>query len=120
MSIGEIPATLVLLGATGDLSARYLLPALTRMHGAGQLPEDFAVLGVSRDRLDDAGFHAEAAAALRARAADVPGPQRDAMVARMRYTAADVTSPDALRAVLDSATPPVLVYLALPTRCSYR
>jgi glucose-6-phosphate 1-dehydrogenase len=36
------------------------------------------------------------------------------MVAQMRYAAADVTSPDALRSVLDTAAPPVVVYLALP------
>lgn len=114
MSVGDVPATLVLLGATGDLAKRYLLPALARLHVAGQVPERFSLLGVSQGHLDDDAFRAGAAAAVREHAPEVPGPQRDAMVAQMRYAAADVTSPDALRSVLDTAAPPVVVYLALP------
>ncbi|MBA3757564.1 glucose-6-phosphate dehydrogenase (NADP(+)) [Candidatus Saccharibacteria bacterium] len=42
------PTVLVIFGITGDLSRRYLLPALTAIKQAGQLPEDFKVIGVSR------------------------------------------------------------------------
>lgn len=40
--------TLVIFGITGDLSHRKLLPALAAIKTAGQLPEDFKVLGISR------------------------------------------------------------------------
>ena len=45
----ELPATiLVIFGITGDLSRRYLLPALAQVCAAGELSKDFKVLGVSR------------------------------------------------------------------------
>ena len=42
------PATLVIFGITGDLSHRYLLPALYHLSAARLLPESFRVLGVTR------------------------------------------------------------------------
>ncbi|HET9850575.1 MAG TPA: glucose-6-phosphate dehydrogenase [Candidatus Saccharimonadales bacterium] len=45
----DLPSTvLVIFGVTGDLSHRYLLPALSQICRAGRLPEDFKILGVSR------------------------------------------------------------------------
>ncbi len=34
---------LVIFGATGDLTARYLLPGIAALHDAGLLPEGFAL-----------------------------------------------------------------------------
>ncbi len=34
---------LVIFGATGDLTARYLLPGIAALHDAGLLPERFAL-----------------------------------------------------------------------------
>lgn len=42
------PTILVVFGITGDLSQRYLLPALAEVAKATQLPKDFRVLGISR------------------------------------------------------------------------
>jgi glucose-6-phosphate 1-dehydrogenase len=42
------PTILVIFGVTGDLSKRYLLPALTEIYKANQLPEEFEMIGVSR------------------------------------------------------------------------
>ncbi|MEX0881305.1 MAG: glucose-6-phosphate dehydrogenase [Candidatus Saccharimonadales bacterium] len=45
----ELPPTiLVVFGITGDLSQRYLLPALAEVCKSANLPKDFKVLGVSR------------------------------------------------------------------------
>jgi glucose-6-phosphate 1-dehydrogenase len=50
------PCTLVIFGATGDLTNRLLMPALRNLRRDGLLSDDFALLGVaSRDR-GDAGF----------------------------------------------------------------
>jgi glucose-6-phosphate 1-dehydrogenase len=44
-----LPATiLVIFGITGDLSHRYLLPALSEVISNKKLPEDFKIIGVSR------------------------------------------------------------------------
>lgn len=40
---------LVIFGITGDLSRRKLLPALLHLAGAGMLPQEFHVVGISRN-----------------------------------------------------------------------
>jgi glucose-6-phosphate 1-dehydrogenase len=46
----------VILGGSGDLTRRKLLPALYHLGVAGLLPEHYAVVGVSRSELDPEGF----------------------------------------------------------------
>src|SRR5690606_6988995 len=47
---------LVIFGASGDLTARKLVPSLFNLHLAKQLPKNFVVLGVSRSDMTDGGF----------------------------------------------------------------
>lgn len=42
------PAVLIIIGVTGDLSRRYLLPAIEQIAAAGALPSRFHVLGTTR------------------------------------------------------------------------
>jgi len=61
------PHLFVVLGATGDLMRRKLLPALFRLATKGRLKERCLVLGVARNTtLDDGGFRVQAREALRA------------------------------------------------------
>jgi glucose-6-phosphate 1-dehydrogenase len=53
------PHTLILFGATGDLSRRKLLPALYSLYVDKLLPDNFCVVGVARTELDDDGFRQE-------------------------------------------------------------
>ena len=63
--VNVAPCIFVILGATGDLTHRKLLPALLRLMAQGLVPDNFAILGVARSaELDDAGFRAEARKAL--------------------------------------------------------
>ena len=48
--------TLVIFGASGDLTRRKLIPALVRLQDKGRLPEDFRVLGVGRTPFSDDEF----------------------------------------------------------------
>jgi glucose-6-phosphate 1-dehydrogenase len=41
-------ATIVIFGASGDLTARKLVPALYQTFAAGNLPDDFRVIGFAR------------------------------------------------------------------------
>jgi len=50
------PHILVIFGASGDLTKRKLIPALYELHTQDLLPEDFAVLGVSRTEISDLSF----------------------------------------------------------------
>ncbi len=47
---------LVIFGASGDLTARKLIPALYQLFKGNYLPEGFAILGTSRSELTDEAF----------------------------------------------------------------
>src|SRR5580658_3846622 len=52
------PQVVVLVGATGDLSKRKLLPGLFHLSSAGFIP-GYKIIGVSLDDLDTEGFRKE-------------------------------------------------------------
>jgi glucose-6-phosphate 1-dehydrogenase len=52
------PCVVVILGASGDLTQRKLVPALFRLACAGCMSRHFSVIGVGRTRLTDAEFRA--------------------------------------------------------------
>jgi glucose-6-phosphate 1-dehydrogenase len=59
------PTTLVIFGATGDLSRRKLLPALYNLAHEGALPGRFHLIGVSRSELSDEDFRTQALESVR-------------------------------------------------------
>ncbi|HEY2508304.1 MAG TPA: glucose-6-phosphate dehydrogenase [Streptosporangiaceae bacterium] len=104
---------LVIFGATGDLTARYLLPALAALRVAGHLGDEFELIGTARDDWDDQQFRNWAADRLDRHAADVPAADRGAIVSASRYQQTDLGDPASLAAVIGSGQP-VAAYLALP------
>jgi glucose-6-phosphate 1-dehydrogenase len=92
--------TLLLLGATGDLSKRYVLPAVGALEAAGLLPGDFRVVGGARGELDAGELRRLAHGRVPARL--------------LTYRCVDLADPSSLAAALDGADEPVAVYLALP------
>ncbi|HEY7619616.1 MAG TPA: glucose-6-phosphate dehydrogenase [Solirubrobacteraceae bacterium] len=59
------PTTLVIFGATGDLSHRKLLPAIYNLAHEGALPERFHLIGVSRSDMPHGDFRAMAVEAIK-------------------------------------------------------
>ena len=55
---------LVIFGASGDLAARKLIPALCDLNNQDLLPENFAVLGVGRSEMDDIQFQSKMAGSI--------------------------------------------------------
>ncbi|GGH12772.1 glucose-6-phosphate 1-dehydrogenase [Alsobacter metallidurans] len=55
-TIAVDPFDMVVFGATGDLAARKLMPALFRRDLAGQIPPEARIIGVSRSRLSREEF----------------------------------------------------------------
>ena len=53
------PGVLVILGASGDLTKRLLMPALYNLACEGLLPEDFAVVGMARRDMTTAEFRGQ-------------------------------------------------------------
>ena len=91
------PCIIVILGASGDLTHRKLVPALYEMHVRGQIDPRTRVIGVSRRPKPDDAFRAELAESVR-RATGNEGFDAHAwsdLAARISYFAGDAASPDA-------------------------
>ena len=58
------PCTIVIVGATGDLTARKLMPALFNLYLSEGLPEPFQIVGCGRTDLDSSDFREKMKAAL--------------------------------------------------------
>jgi glucose-6-phosphate 1-dehydrogenase len=53
------PGVLVILGASGDLTKRLLMPALYNLACDGLLPDDFAVVGMARGAMTTEAFRGQ-------------------------------------------------------------
>ena len=58
------PCTLIIFGASGDLTHRLLLPALYNLAVSGLLPEAFALIGVARSKSTSEAFRDDLAKSL--------------------------------------------------------
>ncbi|MFJ7907172.1 glucose-6-phosphate dehydrogenase [Kitasatospora sp. NPDC096204] len=104
---------LAILGATGDLSARFLLPALAALRAAGHVGDSLRVTGASREDWDTGQYRAWAEERLDRHGGDLPADARKAVLDALGYRRADVTDPADVAAVV-AGQGPVAVYLALP------
>jgi glucose-6-phosphate 1-dehydrogenase len=115
------PTTLVIFGATGDLTRRKLLPAVYHLSRGQRLPARFGVVGVGRTPQDDAAFRAQFSNSLREfTSADPSGDEvATSLARRLHYVSGDLDDPDLYERVsarlrqIDGAEG-VLYYLAIP------
>jgi len=86
------PCSLVIFGASGDLTARKLVPALYHLFQARLLPAPFRVVGFARRARTDAAWRAELRAALErfSRSQPVEAAVWEAFAANLCYCAGDV------------------------------
>jgi glucose-6-phosphate 1-dehydrogenase len=114
------PTTLVIFGASGDLTRRKLLPALYNLSRGHRLPARFSVIGVARSPLGDEGFRQEFTESLQQFLDQAPGRDEVAtsLAGRLHYLAGEMDDPalygriaDRLRDIGDDG---VLYYLAIP------
>jgi len=97
-------ATLVLIGATGDLSQRMLLPSLFALHADRLLPSDLAIVGTARSEMQTDNFRAFACEAI---AKHLPADRRqsgsrDDFFDRLHYVALDALKPESFAALKES------------------
>ncbi|WP_106399821.1 glucose-6-phosphate dehydrogenase [Actinocorallia populi] len=104
---------LVVFGATSDLNARYLLPALAALRAAGRLDDRFELTCTGRKDWSDDRYRQWAADRLDRHAAASPAEARKAVADRVRYRRADATDAADVASVI-AGDGPVAVYLALP------
>jgi glucose-6-phosphate 1-dehydrogenase len=103
--------TLLILGASGDLAARYLLPGIGALLASGET-RGFRVVGASREEWGDDRWRkcmTEAFGSVNAR-----GPFVEAAIADATYVRADVTDAADLARLLDLPGGPLFMYFALP------
>ena len=96
-------STLLLFGATGDLSRRMLLPSLYALHADGLINPDLRIFDTARSTLTDDGFRDMARAAL---CEFLPDDRKvegliDAFLQRLSYVALDASDPQGFAALAD-------------------
>ncbi len=93
---GAPPTVVVIFGASGDLTARKLLPAVYNLSHDNLLPADFHLVGFGRKAIADAEFRALAEAAVKEFSRREPDPEVWARVAaRTSYVAGGYDEPAA-------------------------
>jgi glucose-6-phosphate 1-dehydrogenase len=91
------PLTFVIFGATGDLTARKLIPSLYRLHVKGRLSEEARIVGAARSTLSDETFRARLSEGVRNFAAEDWQPRRwEEFAQRLFYVAGDPSKPGGL------------------------
>jgi len=117
----SLPCTLVIFGATGNLSTNKLLPALYHLEAAGRLPESLKIVAFSRRKWDNNAWYAhvrqslEGKLGVRLRTAVL-----DCFVARFEYQSGDLNDLESYRELADRLSKPrncscsnVVFYLAI-------
>lgn len=104
----------VLFGVTGDLTARYLFPALADLQAAGRLPAEFRIVGVARPEWSTDSFRRHLGDRVAELAPRVGASARAALLDRLEYRRADVKKREEVLAALGTVSEPAIAYLALP------
>ena len=91
------PLTIVIFGASGDLTQHKLVPALFQLFSKGRLPEATQIVGVARSPLSDDQFRARVAPK-KEEAAGAGRPWKD-FAPRLHYVPGDAAAPGGLEAL---------------------
>ena len=91
------PSTIVIFGASGDLTARKLIPALYHLFVAKQLPDPVRIIGFARREKSDEAWRAELKTALESfsRTKRVDAAVWDAFAANVFYCQGEFSDPKA-------------------------
>src|SRR4051794_22582295 len=107
MTDGGDPTTLLILGASGDLAGRLLLPGLGVLL-AGGAAGGLELIGSARDDWDDGRWRRRVTDSFAA--AGAAGPHVDAVSGTSRYLRADASAEDDLRRLLGFLQRPLVIY----------
>jgi glucose-6-phosphate 1-dehydrogenase len=112
--------TLVIFGASGDLTRRKLLPALYHLSRGQRLPARFSVIGIARTDMSDEGFRQQFHDSLREFAGQTAIDEvASSLAARLHYIAGEMDDPSIYRRIAAKLAEidgdeGVLYYLAIP------
>jgi glucose-6-phosphate 1-dehydrogenase len=104
--------TLIVLGASGDLAARLLFPALFNLERRGRL-QDLRIVGYARQEWTDGQFHENLRAAMAKFVGEVDEERLEQFIGRIGFHGGDI-SIESLRGLQSAIDGPAVFYLALP------
>src|SRR5687767_3638613 len=118
------PCTIVIFGASGDLTARKLIPALYHLYVGKQLPSPFRILGFARSAKDEPAWREELKQSVEkfSRTKQVDPGEWKAFAANLYYSQGDYSDLEGYRAlakrIAEAPQEPLrrnlLFYLATP------
>jgi len=91
---GSRRTVLAVIGGTGDLATRRIVPSLYRLFKAGGLPDDFTAVGVARRRLDERAYRDVLEAACREADRSFDPGSWEAFSSRVGYLRGDAADPE--------------------------
>jgi glucose-6-phosphate 1-dehydrogenase len=98
MTESNSPLSVVIFGASGDLTARKLIPALYNLHLKKRLPDDTRILGVARTAHSESEFRdtmtTKVREAFQAVGEEWNEGEWKAFAEKLQYVATDVTKPE--------------------------
>jgi len=99
-SDNEGSTTIVIFGASGDLTGRKLIPALYNLSRKGRLPKDYSIVGVSRTKYSHDAFRAEVEQSVREFSAETfsDAPWKS-FAEHIWYAPGDASKPDELQKI---------------------
>ncbi len=109
--------TLLIMGASGDLTKRWLLPGLGPLLATGTV-HGLSLIGSDMEAWDDGRWRATIAESFTT--AGARGPAVDAAVRGARYVQADVTKEPDVRRLLAARRGELILYFALPPEITRR
>jgi glucose-6-phosphate 1-dehydrogenase len=104
--------SLLLLGASGDLSGRLLLPAFGQLLDREESRRDVVLVGAGSEDWDADAWRDRVKTAFES--GDVSDETLKSVLDTTRYERADVTSVEDLKSLIDSCPPAPAIYFALP------
>jgi glucose-6-phosphate 1-dehydrogenase len=110
--------TFLLLGASGDLAGRLLLPALGDLLQSEPDRGDLELVGAGAEDWDATTWQERVRSSFES--ASVSAETVEAVLASTRYQQTDVTDPAALSALIASCAAPAALYFALPPAVTVR
>src|SRR5579871_3135443 len=91
------PLSIIIFGASGDLTCRKLIPSLYRLFRKERLPAETQIIGVARSSLSDDDFRNKLADCIREFAAEDWQPQSwEQFAPKLFYAAGDAAKPGGL------------------------
>ena len=115
------PCTFIVVGATGNLSRKKLLPAIYHLEDAGRLPKEMSIIGFSRQEWEIESFRDQVADELREKArGGLKDDVCDRLCGRIELFSGDMTDPESLKQLKEKIdndpkiSKNLIFYMAIP------